>query len=157
MGHSTSITRKYSSGQYCRFWAIGTGSVHKYLCGNDSGGTYIYFRVREVNAQYGYYYDIEDCGTSGGYSSCTIKNSTQTAFVNPKGYVLGEASYGYTLCTSRIMGSLSAPDNAGTSANPIQWRTAIGELVEYEVLDRDVCSMLRLQEGIHKFDCVYVG
>ena len=114
-----------SASQYCRFWAIGTRTVHKYGCGTDSGGTYIYFRVHLVNAYYGYYYDVDDCGTGGGYSSCVTKNSSQQELSIPTGFALAETSYGGSNCTSRIMGSSSLPANMGTSSHAIEWQTAV--------------------------------
>lgn len=117
----------YSLGvnQYCRFWANGGGAVHAYKCGSDSGGKYVYFVVRLVNAYYGYYYKILDCGTSG-YGSCTTKNASQPSFSSPWGLVSAETSYGGTACTDRIMGSPSLPANIGTSAHAIQWQTKVG-------------------------------
>lgn len=98
--------------RWCRFWAIDGGIPNFYDC-STSNGTYVYFRIKQLST----YYNIEDCGTAGGYSNCTLKNDSQHAYTQPEGVVAAETDYS---CVIRIMGSASAPVHYGSSANPVE-------------------------------------
>lgn len=105
--------------QYCRFWAIGTGIAHDYDCGTDNDGVYIFFRISRYYdpTTHLYYYEIDDCGTSGGYGNCTNKNDAQEAYSDPEGEVAAETDFG---CVVHLLGTSARPVNYGTSSNPVQ-------------------------------------
>jgi hypothetical protein len=105
--------------QYCRFWAIGAGIAHDYDCGTDNDGTYIFFQIsRYYNPTTRlYYYEVGDCGTSGGYGNCTSKNGAQEAYSDPEGEVVAETDHG---CVIHMLGTSARPVNYGTSSNPVQ-------------------------------------
>ncbi|HEV2452407.1 MAG TPA: hypothetical protein VGS62_10840 [Streptosporangiaceae bacterium] len=85
----------------------------------QSDGTYVYFQIQQYYdpVTHQHLYDIYDCGTGGGYGSCTSLNASQMAYSNPEGVVAAETNYG---CTVRIMGSASAPQHYGSNANPVE-------------------------------------
>jgi|HubBroStandDraft_1064217.scaffolds.fasta_scaffold95366_3 hypothetical protein len=115
------IIHRWNNGSsaWCRVWAIGTGAPNYYDCGNQSNGTYVYFEIyQNTNVHTGANsYVINDCGTSGGYGSCTVMNSTQSPYSDPQGDVAAETNFA---CTVQIMGSASAPQNYGTSASQVE-------------------------------------
>jgi hypothetical protein len=116
-----------SDEQYCRFWANGGGGVHAYHCGNDVGGTFVYYKIIEFFdvGTHTYLYDLEDCGPDG-YTSCTTRNSSQTAWTSSFGVVSAESNYGGSTCMTRIMGNDTHPANLGTDVNPIEWQASVG-------------------------------
>ncbi|HEY3958174.1 MAG TPA: hypothetical protein VGM53_32820 [Streptosporangiaceae bacterium] len=111
------------AGEWCRVWATGEGVQHIYDCGNPSDGTYVYFKIRRYydTPTRTYRYNVDDCGTGGGYGSCHILNGSQAAYGNPIGIVSAETNYA---CTVKLMGTGSAPQNYGTSNNPIEGQTS---------------------------------
>lgn len=108
-----------SVGRWCRFWAIGTGFPHDYGCNTDANDTFMYFKVVRYydTPTRTYRYNVDDCGTGGGYGSCTNKSSSQAAYGNPEGIVSAETDYG---CVVHIMGSGTDRQNYGTSSYPVQ-------------------------------------
>lgn len=117
------------TGQHCRFWAIGSGAVHTYGCGNQTDGIFIYFKILKFfdpdtrqNK-----YAIYDCGTNSNYSGCTVKNSSEVAYASAFGVVAAETNYGRSACTVRIMGSPGNKQNFGRTDHPIQGMHAIGD------------------------------
>jgi hypothetical protein len=104
--------------QWCRVWAIGTGQANVYDCGAQSNGTFVYFLINVYTDVSGNFYDIKDCGTAGGYGNCTVLNNAQPEYNEPLGAVSAETNNYW--CTVQIMGSASAPQNYGTSTNPIE-------------------------------------
>jgi hypothetical protein len=117
---------------WCRFYATGVGVPTYYDCGDQSNGTYVFFLVQKYSNTMGSFYDIEDCGTSGGYGNCTPENPDQPAFSQPDGVVSAEANYA---CKIQLMGSASAPENYGTSAYPLQ-----GLVEDWETREWDYVS-----------------
>ncbi|MGH3496728.1 MAG: hypothetical protein ACRDP1_04605 [Nocardioidaceae bacterium] len=106
------------SGIWCRFWAIGTGFPHFYACGGTPDENYVYFQiVRFYLSKLGYFYQIADCGQSGGYGNCTVRNESQGAYSNPEGAIAAETDFG---CAVRIMGSSPAPTHYGSGPNPTE-------------------------------------
>jgi hypothetical protein len=105
------------SAAWCRVWAVGTGVPNFYDCGDQSSGTYVYFMITQYSNTMGNFYDIQDCGTSGGYGNCSVDSASQPAYTDPLGVVAAENNYP---CTVQIMGSASAPQNYGTSSSPIE-------------------------------------
>ncbi len=86
---------------YCRFWANGTGNGHFYDCTGMPGGTTVYFLVQVYNSGEDELYDIEDCGTGGDFSSCTVENATQPSFSVAAAEGIEESNYG---CVTQVLG-----------------------------------------------------
>ncbi len=117
------------AGKYCRFWAIDGGGAHAYLCAHDSNDTYVYFQVIEFydpDTRQNYY-SAEDCGTVGGYDSCTSHNSSQQAFASAFAFVSAETDFGRAACTVKIMGSASDEENIGNSSYAVEGEHHIGD------------------------------
>jgi hypothetical protein len=108
-----------NAGHWCRFWAIGTGQPTDYKCGVDSNDTYLYLKIVRYydSITHVYRYEIDDCGTGGGYGSCTAQSSSTVAYSSPAGQTASEADY---TCVIHIMGSSSDRQNFGTSSYPVQ-------------------------------------
>jgi hypothetical protein len=108
-----------SVAHWCRFWAIGTGFPHDYGTCNTTDDTFIYFEIVRYydTPTRTYRYNVEDCGTGGGYGNCTNKSSSQAAYGNPEGVVSAETDYG---CVVHILGSDADRQNYGTSSYPVQ-------------------------------------
>jgi len=125
-------------GIYCRFWqTYPVGDPHPYKCGDDTGSTYVYFRIKEYYApppDAAYYYEIQDCGADG-YATCTTKDASQLAFTNTFGAIVGAEEHYGTGCFDQIMGSSSSPVNIGTSVNEIKFQGSVGGPFAVKSLD----------------------
>ncbi len=57
-----------SGDQWCKFWANGTGQITDYGCGTTVQDTLVYFKIVRYydNISHAYYYEIDDCGETGG-------------------------------------------------------------------------------------------
>jgi hypothetical protein len=105
------------SGEFCRFWAIGTGHPHDYDCASTGNNTFVFFEIEQYISGGNVFYAVYDCGSSGGYGNCILMSGNQAAYTEPVGSVAAETDEG---CPVRIMGTASAPTNYGTSANPVE-------------------------------------
>lgn len=124
----------------CSFWANGGGAVHAYACGT-SGGTTKYFRIT-LDPQYADY-NLEDCGTSGGYGSCASKNATQAEFSDAWSPIEAEVSF---RCQSQMMGSSSNNVDYGSSTYPLKGQYALGGsfvLRPFSLGPADACGYYR--------------
>jgi hypothetical protein len=120
----TKVQVTSSTAQTCRFWATGAGSPHLYNCSGDAGGSYVYFRIRVLGSSSSEYYSVEDCGTSGGYGSCTTKYTGQPYYgAGSWATFASESAHG---CQDTMMGSPSSPVHFGTSAYPLREQNAVG-------------------------------
>jgi hypothetical protein len=113
-----------STAETCRFWATGAGTPHVYNCNGDAGGTYVYFRIRVLASSSSEYYSVEDCGTAGGYGSCTAKYTGQPYYgAGSWAAFASESAHG---CQDTMMGGTSSPVHFGTSAHPLHEQNAVG-------------------------------
>lgn len=110
------------TGEFCRFWAIDGGAPHTYGCNQQVNDQLVYFEIFRFTdpSTHMLLYDILDCGTAGGYGSCTGKDSSQVAYSTAFGIASAETDYGQDACTVQIMGSSTAAQRFGTSAYPIE-------------------------------------
>lgn len=109
--------------QYCRFWAIGIGNVHAYHCGGDSGGDTDYFEIQAQGSGQHYYYSIFDCGLTGGYDNCVLKNAAESVDFDAYGLSMGEANYA---CGDQFNGGPTSRAQFGNSDYPIKGQSAVG-------------------------------
>ncbi len=95
--------------QWRRFWAIGTGVPEDYDCSGQKDNESVYFLIQEnLAGKYG----INDCGTGGDFSNCTLKNNGQAAFTNANALATEETDYA---CTEEILGINYSPVQFGNS------------------------------------------
>jgi hypothetical protein len=113
-----------SGGHYCRFWDSPAGGGPTYDCGTTDD-QFVFFKIVRYfdSVHHVYKYEIDDCGTAGGYGNCTAEDSTSTAFSNPAAETQSNSNF---TCTIHIMGSSSDKQNIGTSNNPLQCSTDDG-------------------------------
>jgi hypothetical protein len=96
--------------QWCRFYAGGIGAAQRYSCTYDPNGTFIFYTIHTYNS--GQNYQISDCGTSGGYLSCTPKYGADSVYDEPLSATDAETALG---CDIHIMGSNTNQQNVGES------------------------------------------
>jgi hypothetical protein len=111
-------------GVFCRFWATGLGFPNFYACGPKTpDGTYIYFDINKYRNPITnvYYYQISDCGSSGGYSNCGGGglNSSQQAFSSSVGVALAESTDSVG-CINLIMGDQTNQSKIGTASYALE-------------------------------------
>jgi hypothetical protein len=114
-----------SGDHYCRFWDNAAGGGPTYDCTADNNDVFVFFKIVRFfdTVHHVYKYDIEDCGTAGGYANCMSKNSASTEFSGPYGATESLANF---TCLIHIMGSSSDKQNIGTTNNPLQGSTDNG-------------------------------
>jgi hypothetical protein len=105
------------TGVFCKFWENLPNPPQLYSCGISNNDTYTYYKIQEYNDGSTVAYAIDDCGSSGGYSSCTQKNGTEGAYANPFGVVAAEI---HGACGSYVMGSSADPERVGTDSFPLE-------------------------------------
>jgi hypothetical protein len=94
---------------FCRFWAIDTGTVHTYDCG-QANYTTIYFKVQTLLVGDSYKLVPYDCGTQPGWepSNCILQNESEDAYDSSFGYAATETDYAFgSECLTRLTGSLT--------------------------------------------------
>ncbi|GAB3852925.1 hypothetical protein GCM10028801_04690 [Nocardioides maradonensis] len=96
----------------CRFWQTGLTALHPYDCGDDSGGTFVYFKV-VLNSGY---YRILDCGNHSDYQNCLELSATAPEYWDPVAFAAAETSHP---CGDQMAGSDSNRANIGTAASPL--------------------------------------
>jgi hypothetical protein len=104
-------TRWNSTGtmQWCRFWAIGTGTSHAYNCSDGTGTATEYEIVNDYGSD-----QIYDCGNSN-WSSCTLLGA-QPHKTSVAG-VYGESHYP---CADQLMGISSSTAQIGKASEAVQ-------------------------------------
>jgi hypothetical protein len=85
---------------WCRAYAGGTGQWHTYDCGTGNNDQKVWFTIHTTTD--GLHYHIEDCGTSGGYGSCTLDYGNDSVYATPVGSIFVETYFG---CEMSITGS----------------------------------------------------
>lgn len=106
----------------CRFWATGGGNIHCYNS-STAGGTTVYFRIKVVASSSAAYYAIQDCGTGGGYGSCTTVNQSQ-AIYGSGAWSLFASEVSYS-CGDTMMGGPTSPVNIGNASYAIKEENAV--------------------------------
>ncbi len=100
---------------WCRAYAGGTGQWTAYDCGSDNNDQFVWFQIRTTTD--GLHYHIEDCGTSGGYGSCTLDFGADSPYPDPEGGTFIETYFG---CEISITGSQADQQNVGNSTYHLQ-------------------------------------
>ena len=99
---------------WCRFFAGDTGAVQQYDCGSSNNDTFVWFTIHpNPNGNY----EIDDCGTSGGYSNCTMMWNNNTIYTSALGATDSETPLG---CEILELGSTSDQLNVGNSNYNVQ-------------------------------------
>ena len=93
----------------------GTGQWTSYDCGTDSNDQFVWFDIHPTTD--GLHYHIDDCGTSGGYGSCTTMYGADSVYSSPEAATFIETYFG---CDILITGSLGDQQNVGNSSYHIQ-------------------------------------
>ncbi len=93
----------------------GTGQWTSYDCGTDSNDQFVWFDIHTTTD--GLHYHIDDCGTSGGYGSCTTMYGADSVYSSPEAATFIETYFG---CDILITGSLGDQQNVGNSSYHIQ-------------------------------------
>lgn len=126
--------------QYCRFWAIHNGDIHAYHCGGDNGGDQVYFKIQAQGSGQQYYYSIFDCGISGGYGDCVLKDADQIVWFDAFGLIASEVSY---KCGDHMSGATGSRSQYGNSVYPIKGQNEIGStwiIRDWTSFGQDHCS-----------------
>jgi hypothetical protein len=105
------------TGVFCKFWENVPNPPQEYDCGITNNDTNTYFEIEQYISESEALYAIDDCGSSGGYGSCTLENGNEAAFSSPFGVAAAEI---HGACDSYMMGSESDPERYGTDSYPLE-------------------------------------
>lgn len=83
-----------------------------------------YFKIHTFNS--GTQYVISYCGTGGGYTNCTVEDSSQSVIADPEGEVAIEGHYS---CAVHHFGNSSDQLNIGTTDSHVQGLTDDGQWI----------------------------
>lgn len=123
IGSEHDVNQVTDTAQYCRFWAIGTGTPHDYGCGSQTDQQYVFFKIKKFYdpVYHKFYYDVGDCGAGNPtYAGCTSRSSSQVAYSEEESQAEMETDYGGPACTLREMGLASQKLNIGTGTNYLE-------------------------------------
>lgn len=93
----------------------GSGQWTSYDCGTGSNDTQVWFSIHTTTD--GLHYHIDDCGTSGGYGSCTTEFGNDSVYSAPEAGTFIETWFG---CEMLIMGSQGDTQAVGGTNYHIQ-------------------------------------